>query len=85
MCANPFIAVITQNDWNSEGHTLKHFYKDETMIPYSDQEWVYDQSQSQTKIQGPREYTQTLSRIMNVLIKEGFLLSFLIDARSCLL
>lgn len=82
MCANPFFAGLTNKDWNGEGYTLKHIYEDETMITYSDQEWVYDQSQQQSKIQGPREYTQTLSRIMNGLIKEGFLLSFFSEVKS---
>lgn len=82
MCANPFFAGLTHNDWNGEGYTLKHPYEDETMITYSDQEWVYDKSQSKSKIEGPREYTQTLSRIMNGLIKEGFLLSFFSEVKS---
>lgn len=82
MCANPFFAGLTHNDWNGFGYTLKHTYQDETMITYQDQEWVYDHSKSQKQIQGPREYTQTLSRIMNTLIKEGFLLSFISEIKS---
>lgn len=82
MCANPFFSGLTHNDWNGEGYTLKLPYENETMTTYPDQEWVYDQDKSLSKIQQPREYTQTLSRIINGLIKEGFLLSYFSEIKS---
>lgn len=82
MCANPFFSGLTHNDWNGEGYLLKLPYNDESVTSYPDQEWVYDQSQSFSKIQEPKEYTQTLSRIMNGLIKEGFVLDYFCEVKS---
>lgn len=82
MCANPFFSGLTHNDWNGEGYTLKLPYEDEAMITYPDQEWVYDQSQTASKIQEPREYRQSLSRITNGLIREGFLLAHFSEIKS---
>jgi ubiquinone/menaquinone biosynthesis C-methylase UbiE len=82
MCANPFFSGLTHNDWNGEGYILKFPYEDETATSYPDQEWVYDQSHSLSKIQEPREYRQSLSRIMNTLIKEGFLLTYFSEIKS---
>jgi ubiquinone/menaquinone biosynthesis C-methylase UbiE len=81
MCSNPFFAGLTENDWNGEGYSLKLPYQDETLISYPDQEWVYDRSDN-AQIQQPREYRQTLSRIMNGLIQEGFLLSYFAEVTS---
>jgi hypothetical protein len=74
MCANPFVWGMSEKDWDGKGYTLKLPYKDEIVTTYPDQEWVYDQTQ-EAKIQEPREYRQTLSRLVNGLLKEGFLLS----------
>ncbi|MFC5652307.1 class I SAM-dependent methyltransferase [Paenibacillus solisilvae] len=82
MCANPFFSGLTHSDWNGEGYTLKFPYEDEGVTSYPDQEWVYDQSESGDKIQQPIEYRQTLSRIMNGLIKEGFLLAYFSEIKS---
>jgi ubiquinone/menaquinone biosynthesis C-methylase UbiE len=82
MCANPFFAGLTHNNWNGDGYTLKLPYEDETVTSYPDQEWVYEQSQSLSKIQEPIEYRQTLSRIMNGLIKEGLLLAYFSEIKS---
>ncbi|MDQ0897684.1 class I SAM-dependent methyltransferase [Paenibacillus sp. V4I7] len=82
MCANPFFSGLTHNDWNGDGYTLKHPYEEETVTSYPDQEWVYDQSKSPIKIQEPREYRQSLSRIMNGLINEGFLLAYFSEIKS---
>jgi ubiquinone/menaquinone biosynthesis C-methylase UbiE len=82
MCANPFFSGLTQNDWNGDGYLLKLPYEDETIISYPDQEWVYDQSKSLSKIPEPREYRHSLSRITNGLIKEGFLLAYFSEIKS---
>jgi ubiquinone/menaquinone biosynthesis C-methylase UbiE len=82
MCANPFFSGLTHNDWNGEGYTLNLPYEDEAMITYPDQEWVYDQSQTASKIQEPREYRQSLSRMTNGLIREGFLLAHFSEIKS---
>ncbi len=80
MCANPFFSGLTHNDYNGDGYLLK--LEDEAVTSYPDQEWVYDQSQNISKIQEPKEYRQSLSRIMNGLIKEGFLLNYFSEIKS---
>jgi ubiquinone/menaquinone biosynthesis C-methylase UbiE len=80
MCANPFFSGLTHGDWNGNGYPLNLPYEDEVLISYPDQEWVYDQSQG--IIQEPREYKQTFSRIINGLVKEGFLLSYFSEIKS---
>lgn len=82
MCANPFFFGLTHNAWNGDGYILKLPYEDGSVTTYPDQEWVYDRSQSLNKIQEPIEYRQTLSRIMNGLIKEGFVLAYLSEIKS---
>ena len=49
---------------------------------YPDQDWVYDRESAGHRIREPREYRQTLSRIVNSLIQEGFLLTLLSEVRS---
>jgi ubiquinone/menaquinone biosynthesis C-methylase UbiE len=82
MCANPFFSGLTHKDWNEDGYVLKLPYENETVTSYPDQEWVYDQSQSLNKILEPREYRQTLSRIMNGLINEGLFLAYFSEIKS---
>lgn len=82
MCANPFFSGLTHNDWNGDGYLLKLPYEDGILTSYPDQDWVYDQSQALSKIQEPMEYKQTLSRIMNTLIKEGFILTYFSEIKS---
>lgn len=80
MCANPFFSGMTHYNWSGDGYALKTPYEDEVLTSYPDQEWVYDRSQD--KIQEPREYKQTFSRIINGLIEEGFLLSHFSEVKS---
>ncbi|MBM7568918.1 class I SAM-dependent methyltransferase [Paenibacillus sacheonensis] len=80
MCANPFFAGLTHQAWNGEGYLLNLPYEDGTITSYPDQEWVYDQSRA--KIQEPVEYRQTLSRIMNGLIREGFILTYIDEIKG---
>ncbi|RAP74344.1 hypothetical protein DL346_19870 [Paenibacillus montanisoli] len=82
MCANPFFSGLSHEDWNGSGYILKNPYKDETLTSYPDQDWVYDRLKSPEKIQEPREYTQSLSRIMNSLIKEQFVLAYFSEIKS---
>jgi SAM-dependent methyltransferase len=82
MCANPFFSGLTHHAWNGDGYSLKLPYEDELLTSYPDQDWVYDQSQALGKIQEPKEYKQTLNRIMNSLIKEGFILTYFSEIKS---
>lgn len=81
MCSNPFYTGMTENDWNGKGYSLRLPYEDGLEIAYPDQEWVYAGA-SGDNIQPPREYRQTLSRILNGLIDEGFVLSRLLEVKS---
>ncbi|MFI6317757.1 class I SAM-dependent methyltransferase [Nonomuraea sp. NPDC050556] len=78
MCANPFFSGLTHHSWNGEGYTLKHPYTDEAATSYPDQDWVY----AGRHIREPVEYRQTLSRIVNTLIGEGFVLMLLSEVRG---
>jgi SAM-dependent methyltransferase len=82
MCANPFFAGLTHDSWNGEGYTLKQPYTDEATTCYPDQDWVYGRESAAGRIHEPREYTQTLSRIVNSLIGEGFMLKLLSEVRG---
>ncbi|MFE3449934.1 class I SAM-dependent methyltransferase [Nonomuraea sp. NPDC059194] len=75
MCANPFFSGLTHASWNGEGYTLKDPYVNGARTSYPDQEWVYDRAEA--TIGQPVEYRQTLSHLMNGLIGEGFVLTFL--------
>ncbi|WP_138664927.1 class I SAM-dependent methyltransferase [Nonomuraea turkmeniaca] len=74
MCANPFFSGLTHDSWNGEGYTLKDPYTNGAETTYPDQEWVGIPADGQ--IPRPREYRQTLSHIMNGLIREGFVLTY---------
>lgn len=76
MCANPFFSGLTHDSWNGEGYTLRQPYTDEAETGYPDQDWVYGRDPANRPIQ-PKEYRQTLSRIVNTLIQEGFTLRLL--------
>ncbi|WP_160150397.1 class I SAM-dependent methyltransferase [Nonomuraea solani] len=82
MCANPFFSGLTHSSWNGEGYTLRQPYTDEAATSYPDQEWVYDRTSDGRSIREPREYRQTLSRIVNGLTGEGFLLTHLSEVHS---
>ncbi|GAA2215284.1 class I SAM-dependent methyltransferase [Nonomuraea monospora] len=83
MCANPFFSGLTHHSWNGEGYTLTQPYTDEAATSYPDQDWVYTRAPSGPPgIREPREYRQTLSRIVNTLIGEGFTLTHLSEVRG---
>lgn len=82
MCANPCFSGLTQHAWNGEGYVLRERYADETVTTYPDQDWVYEQNEHGQPIRQPMEYRQTLGRIVNSLIGEGFTLTFLSEVRS---
>ena len=71
---NPFYLGMTQNDWNGEGYLLKHPYIDGAQIISADADWVYNSEEERAKnsFTEVREYRQTLSKILNSLIKLDF-------------
>lgn len=77
MCANPSFSGLTHHAWNGEGYVLRQPYADEAVVSYPDQDWVYERAAHGQPIREPVEYRQTLGRIVNSLIGEGFTLTFL--------
>jgi ubiquinone/menaquinone biosynthesis C-methylase UbiE len=73
MFANPFAAGVRNGDWNGSGYTVKEPYLQGQRIQYSDEEWVYDRDKHGT-IDSPVEYRQTLSKVFNGLIVNGFMM-----------
>jgi SAM-dependent methyltransferase len=71
-CANPFVAGLGTKDWNGKGFVLNRPYVNGEEITYSDEDWVYDRAKAPAApIDGPREYRQTLSTIVNALVASG--------------
>lgn len=77
MCANPFASGLTERSWSSEGYLLNTPYKQGAKIVYQDQDWVYDRSKypDARPIQGPQEFRQTLSTLVNGLAEQGFVIA----------
>jgi SAM-dependent methyltransferase len=73
MAANPFACGLGTGDWNGDGYSLRHYYLDGAELTYQDEAWVF-RGESQPEIQGPREYRQTLSTLLNGLVNCGFIL-----------
>ncbi|MCK2218613.1 class I SAM-dependent methyltransferase [Actinomadura sp. ATCC 31491] len=82
MCANPFFSGLTHHSWNGAGYLLSQPYIDEAVTSYEDQDWVYERGPDAPAVAAPREYRQTLDRVVNGLIGEGFLLRLLTEVRG---
>lgn len=76
MCANPFASGLTEASWNGEGYVVKEPYQQGQKIVYTDSDWVYDRSKypEARPIQGPQEFRQTLSILLNGLVEQQFIL-----------
>jgi SAM-dependent methyltransferase len=76
MCANPFASGLTERSWGGAGYLLKEPYQQGAKIVYQDSDWVYDQTKypDARPIDGPQEFRQTLSTLMNGLIEQGFII-----------
>ena len=81
MCANPFAAGMTERDWNGDGYSLKHAYRQGERIVYADQEWVYARDQAPT-VPPPQEFRHTLGTLINGLSENGFILRALIEGAA---
>src|SRR5262249_45241075 len=78
--SNPFLAGMTERDWNGAGYVLKHPYVQGAEITYADQPWVYERAGSTDPLPAPREYRHTLSTIINGLIAHGFVIQHISDS-----
>ena len=74
MTANPFACGVGTGDWNGEGYTVRQAYQDGSELTYKDEDWVFKDSGRAKTVQGPREYRQTLSTLLNGLMDSGFVL-----------
>jgi SAM-dependent methyltransferase len=69
MAANPFAAGMGTGDWNGEGYVIRRQYVEEALISYDDEPWVFRENPAaRDGIGRPREYRQTLGRILNGLV-----------------
>jgi ubiquinone/menaquinone biosynthesis C-methylase UbiE len=74
--ANPFAAGMGTDDWSGEGYVVRRQYVDGAEITYQDEDWVFREVPgARGRIDGPREYRQTLGRILNGLVDHGFLVA----------
>ena len=73
MAANPFASGLTERSWNGEGYVIRQPYQQGQQVIYEDSSWVYDR-ESATQIQGPQEFRQTLSTLINGLLEQRFAL-----------
>jgi SAM-dependent methyltransferase len=63
--ANPFASGMGTQDWNGEGYLIRRPYVEGAEITYQDEDWVFRASpEARDRIAGPREYRQTLGRIL---------------------
>ena len=72
MAANPFACGMGTGDWNGEGYVVRRPYVEGALIEYADESWVCGEGKKPSdRISGPREYRQTLGRLVNGLIACG--------------
>jgi SAM-dependent methyltransferase len=66
MAANPYAVGMGTRDWNGDGYVIRRQYVEGAEITYPDEPWVFrDDPEAGKEIGGPREYRQTLGRILN--------------------
>ncbi len=80
MCANPFVAGMTERDVHEDGYIVRRPYVQGERIIYEDQPWVYDQSQ--VSIAPPQEFRQTLSSLVAGLRSNSFTIERLHEDRA---
>jgi len=78
--ANPFTQGVSEAAWNGRGYEIATPYVDGALIEYPDSDWVYDRERTPETIAPPREYRQTLGKVLNSLIALGFVLRHLSDS-----
>lgn len=72
-CANPFVAGLTERDWDGNGYALRRPYVEGAEITYADQPWVYRRDQAAPDpIPPPREFRHGLGTLVNGLVESGF-------------
>lgn len=77
MFANPFAAGVRHHDWNGTGYPITRPYVNGAKITYQDEDWVYDQTQFD--VPQAVEYRHTLGKIVELLVKNGFVITRLVE------
>ena len=73
MCANPFVAGLSEEDWNGAGYSLSQPYVDGAELLF--EHWDIDGVDGTTKqIKAPREFRHSLSTLVNGLAEHGFVI-----------
>jgi ubiquinone/menaquinone biosynthesis C-methylase UbiE len=73
--ANPFAIGMGTHSWNGRAYEVKRLYKQGEEVEYKDEAWVFPaDSSAAARPDGPREYRQLLSTLVNGLIDSGFCL-----------
>jgi SAM-dependent methyltransferase len=68
MAANPYACGLGTDDWTGAGYLIRRQYIEGAAIEYDDESWVYPESRgTREDIPGPREYRQTLEKLVNAL------------------
>lgn len=70
--ANPFAAGLGTHSWNGRAYEFGQFYEQGAKIQYQDESWVFPENSTVPQPDGPREYRQLLSTILNGLVDAGF-------------
>jgi ubiquinone/menaquinone biosynthesis C-methylase UbiE len=73
MCANPFAIGVQSSDWNGSGYTVSAYYVQGQRVQCEDEVWVYDRN-THGSIPPSVEYRQTLSKLVNGLVENGFVI-----------
>jgi SAM-dependent methyltransferase len=70
--ANPFAVGLGTSAWNGRGYEVRAFYEQGAEVACNDEDWVLPKGAQIPPIDGPHEYRQLLSTVLNGLIDLGF-------------
>ena len=70
--ANPFAAGLGTRAWNGRAYEVSLLYQQGVQLAYDDEDWVFPTALAAAKPNGPREYRQLLSTLLNGLVNTGF-------------
>jgi SAM-dependent methyltransferase len=76
-CANPCFAGLLIQEWDGRGYPLHRSYVQGAEIRYVDEAWIFRGEPPTQRINGPVEYRQTLSTLVNGLVEAGFVITHL--------
>lgn len=80
--ANPFAVGMGTHSWNGRAYEMNRFYMQGEALEYQDETWVFPSDISTARPNGPREYRQLLSTLLNGLVGSGFSLLHVAEERA---